>query len=96
MAFLCSNFEYSLKNPQKFIKVEIKIWLYKWGMQTIFDCSKTYVWMAMKKVSFIALALKPEYLLRGSLDYFKIFGRYSPHYMLPNVWGVYKSARLLS
>ena len=34
MAFLCSNFEYSLKNPQKFIKVEIKIWLYKWGMQT--------------------------------------------------------------
>ena len=43
-------------------------------MQTIFDCSKTNVWMALKKVSFITLALKPEYLPRDPNDYFQIFG----------------------
>ena len=85
MAFLCSNFENSFKNPQKFLKAKIEILLYKWGMLIIFDCSKAYVWMALKKVSFITLALKPEYLPRGTNDYFQIFGGWPSEYMLLNV-----------
>ena len=55
-------------------------------MLIIFDCSKAYVWMALKKVSFIALALKPEYLPRSrSNDFCQILGGRPSEYVLSNV-----------